>query len=181
MAAGDRINIMVEGTGGHGAIPHISTDSVVATAALVGALQTLAAREVSAADSAVLSITQIHSGGSVCVCMCMCAHVCVYVCVCTCVCARVRVRVCARARVRACARVCVRACACVCVLVRRCIAWHKQLSVCQGKWEVNHLCACAGTPIMQSIEQSCHISASKHTCIKACTVCIMPLGQPQQV
>lgn len=62
MAAGDRINITVTGSGGHGAIPHISTDSLVAAAALVGALQSLISRETSATDSAVLSITQIHSG-----------------------------------------------------------------------------------------------------------------------
>lgn len=61
MAAGDRINITVTGSGGHGAIPHISTDSLVAAAALVGALQSLISRETSATDSAVLSITQIHS------------------------------------------------------------------------------------------------------------------------
>lgn len=41
MAASDRFNITLRGRGGHGAMPHLAADPVVAAAALVLALQTL--------------------------------------------------------------------------------------------------------------------------------------------
>jgi metal-dependent amidase/aminoacylase/carboxypeptidase family protein len=41
MAASDRFNFTVLGKGGHGAMPHLAADPVVAASAVVMALQTL--------------------------------------------------------------------------------------------------------------------------------------------
>lgn len=46
MAAAGRWEAEVRGRGGHGAMPHLSRDPVVAASAVVMALQTLVAREV---------------------------------------------------------------------------------------------------------------------------------------
>ena len=46
MAAAGRWEVEIKGRGGHGAMPHLSKDPVVAGAAAVMALQTLVAREV---------------------------------------------------------------------------------------------------------------------------------------
>ena len=46
MAAAGRWEAEVKGVGGHGAMPHLARDPVVAAAAAVMALQTLVAREV---------------------------------------------------------------------------------------------------------------------------------------
>jgi amidohydrolase len=52
----------VTGTGGHGGRPHVSTDALLAAVEIVSALQTLISREVSALDSAVLSVCSFHAG-----------------------------------------------------------------------------------------------------------------------
>jgi amidohydrolase len=62
MAAVDEFEIHVEGRGGHGAAPHETTDSIVAAARIVGAVQTIVAREVSPLDQAVVTIASIHGG-----------------------------------------------------------------------------------------------------------------------
>jgi amidohydrolase len=54
--------IEVRGTGGHGGRPHVSTDALLAAVEIVSALQTLISREVSALDSAVLSVCSFHAG-----------------------------------------------------------------------------------------------------------------------
>ena len=46
LAASDRFDIVVEGVGAHAAWPHVSRDPVVAAAAIVSALQTIASRNV---------------------------------------------------------------------------------------------------------------------------------------
>jgi len=62
MAAGAFFDIDVEGVGAHGARPESGVDPVVAAAQMVGALQTIVARNAAPMDTAVLSVTQIHSG-----------------------------------------------------------------------------------------------------------------------
>jgi amidohydrolase len=62
MAAVDEFEIHVEGRGGHGAAPHETTDSIVAAARIVGAVQTIVSREVSPLDQAVVTIASIHGG-----------------------------------------------------------------------------------------------------------------------
>ena len=62
MAAADRIEITLTGRGGHGAMPHLARDPVVAGAQIVSALQTIVARNADPIDRAVVSITQFHAG-----------------------------------------------------------------------------------------------------------------------
>ncbi|MBL8700199.1 MAG: amidohydrolase [Alphaproteobacteria bacterium] len=62
MASYDVFEIVVEGRGSHGAMPHQSIDPVVVAAQIVVALQTIVSRNVKPADAAVVSVTQIHGG-----------------------------------------------------------------------------------------------------------------------
>lgn len=52
----------VIGKGGHGAIPHLSIDPIVAAAQMVTALQTIVSRNVNPLDSAVVTVGALHSG-----------------------------------------------------------------------------------------------------------------------
>ncbi|WP_110114374.1 M20 family metallopeptidase [Bacillus sp. CGMCC 1.16541] len=56
MAAADRFEITVKGSGGHGAQPHKTKDAIVIGAQLVGNLQQIVSRRVNPLDSAVVSI-----------------------------------------------------------------------------------------------------------------------------
>ena len=62
MAAADEITIIVEGQGGHGAMPHQCIDPVVVGAQIVVALQTIASRNVDPLDSCVVSVTRFAAG-----------------------------------------------------------------------------------------------------------------------
>jgi amidohydrolase len=62
MAAADRVEIKVTGQGGHGAMPHLCRDPLVAAAQIVVALQTVVARNVDPVAQGVVSITQCHGG-----------------------------------------------------------------------------------------------------------------------
>lgn len=62
MAATDSFRVVVQGSGGHAAKPHLCTDPVVIAAQLVITLQSLVARETDPQDSAVVSLTSIHGG-----------------------------------------------------------------------------------------------------------------------
>jgi hippurate hydrolase len=64
MAAADFFDIVITGYGGHGARPEKSKDPVMVAVALAQALQTVVSRNVNPLKSAVLSITQIHSGSA---------------------------------------------------------------------------------------------------------------------
>ncbi|MCX7960813.1 MAG: M20 family metallopeptidase [Burkholderiales bacterium] len=61
MAATDEIRIVVRGRGGHGAMPHLAVDPVVASAQIVSALQTIASRNASPLDSVVVSICSMET------------------------------------------------------------------------------------------------------------------------
>jgi hippurate hydrolase len=61
-AAVDILNITITGVAGHGAIPHLAVDPIVAASATVMALQTAISRDNNAADPAVLTIGSIHGG-----------------------------------------------------------------------------------------------------------------------
>ena len=61
-ASTDGFRLTVRGRGGHAARPHETTDAVVVGAALVGALQTVVAREIDPAHPAVLSVCSFHAG-----------------------------------------------------------------------------------------------------------------------
>ena len=62
MASADRLEIVVKGKGGHGAMPHLARDPIVAAAEIVLSLQTIVSRVIDPLEPAVLSITAIHAG-----------------------------------------------------------------------------------------------------------------------
>lgn len=62
MAAGDRFIITLNGRGGHAAHPNMATDSVLAGAHLVTALQSIASRFTDPFDPIVVSITYFNAG-----------------------------------------------------------------------------------------------------------------------
>ena len=64
MAAADAFEMTVKGTGGHGAMPHLSADAVVIAAQVVTALQTIVAREVNPVEPAVLTVGEIGAGSA---------------------------------------------------------------------------------------------------------------------
>jgi hippurate hydrolase len=61
MAAVDEIEIVVHGQGGHGAMPHLAVDPVVASAHIITALQTIASRSVSPLDAVVVSVCSMQT------------------------------------------------------------------------------------------------------------------------
>jgi hippurate hydrolase len=62
MAGGAFFDIDIEGVGAHGARPESGVDPVLVAAHLTAALQSIVSRNVRPVDTAVLSVTQIHSG-----------------------------------------------------------------------------------------------------------------------
>ena len=64
MAAVDTFEIHVQGRGGHGAMPHLTTDPIVAAVGIVNAIQTISSRNHNTADDLAISVTQIHSGSA---------------------------------------------------------------------------------------------------------------------
>ena len=62
MASADRFELLVRGSGGHGAYPHRSVDAITIACEIVAALQTLVAREVAAVDAAVISFGTFQAG-----------------------------------------------------------------------------------------------------------------------
>ncbi|MBM3605746.1 MAG: amidohydrolase [Alphaproteobacteria bacterium] len=64
MAAVDTFEIHVKGQGGHGALPHLTVDPIVAAVAVVNAIQTISSRNHHATDDLALSVTQIHTGSA---------------------------------------------------------------------------------------------------------------------
>lgn len=63
-ASSDLINVVVRGTGGHGAMPHLTRDPIVAAAAIVMALQTIVARNVKPGELGVVTVGQIKAGSA---------------------------------------------------------------------------------------------------------------------
>ena len=62
MAAADRIEIHIEGRGGHGAHPHIAVDPVLVAGHIITAAQSIVSRNVSPVDTAVVSLCAMHAG-----------------------------------------------------------------------------------------------------------------------
>ena len=62
MAGGAFFDVDVEGVGAHGARPEASVDPVVAASHMVGAIQSVVARNVKPTDTAVVSVTRLHAG-----------------------------------------------------------------------------------------------------------------------
>ncbi len=62
MAATAELTIHIKGRGGHAAMPHGTLDPIVIGSQLVGALQTIASRNVDPVEAVVVSITKFHAG-----------------------------------------------------------------------------------------------------------------------
>jgi len=62
MASADRLDIVVQGFGGHAAMPHRVKDPIVASAEIILAAQTIVSRAIDPLQPAVVSITSIHAG-----------------------------------------------------------------------------------------------------------------------
>jgi len=62
MSGGQFFTCTVQGRGGHGAMPHLAADPIVAACAMITQLQTIVSRNVNARDTAVLSVGTIHGG-----------------------------------------------------------------------------------------------------------------------
>ncbi len=61
-AAADEFHVTVKGRGGHGAYPHTAADTIPATAAMILALQNIAARETDPLKSVVVTVGTIEGG-----------------------------------------------------------------------------------------------------------------------
>lgn len=60
----DNFAIHIAGKGGHASMPQAGVDAIVAGAALVGQLQTIVARNISASDHGVVSVTEFDTDGA---------------------------------------------------------------------------------------------------------------------
>ena len=56
MAASDKFEITVSGSGGHGAAPHKSVDAIVGAAQVVSALQTIVSRSLDPLEAGVVTV-----------------------------------------------------------------------------------------------------------------------------
>ncbi len=61
-ASADEFTLTIKGKGGHGAMPQLAIDPIVAGAHLVTMLQTIVSREVAPKDAAVFTVAQFHAG-----------------------------------------------------------------------------------------------------------------------
>jgi amidohydrolase len=62
MAGAELFTIKLTGRGGHGAAPHLTIDPIVAASQIISALQSITSRNVAPLQSAVVSVTTVHSG-----------------------------------------------------------------------------------------------------------------------
>ena len=62
MSASETFHVQITGKGGHGGKPHEAIDPVVATAAIINALQSVISREIHPLESGVITISTIHAG-----------------------------------------------------------------------------------------------------------------------
>ena len=64
MAADDKFEIVIRSRGAHAAMPQLGDDPIVASAAIIQALQTVVSRTVDPQDEAVVSVTQVNGGNT---------------------------------------------------------------------------------------------------------------------
>lgn len=62
MAGAEIFKVKVTGKGGHGAVPHLAVDPILAAAQIISALQGIVARNVAPLQTAVVSVCTIHGG-----------------------------------------------------------------------------------------------------------------------
>ena len=63
-ASADQFRLVVTGKGGHGAMPHMTIDPVIAMAEIITTAQTVVSREIPPNDMGVLTFGQIHGGSA---------------------------------------------------------------------------------------------------------------------
>ncbi len=63
-ASADAFRLTITGKGGHGALPHLSVDPVVASAHVMSAVQTVISREVPPNEMGVVTFGQVHGGSA---------------------------------------------------------------------------------------------------------------------
>ncbi|OWQ83547.1 amidohydrolase [Roseateles aquatilis] len=64
MAAADRVQISIQGRGGHGAHPHLSVDPVLIAGHIITAVQSLVSRNIAPIEQAVVSLCSMQAGES---------------------------------------------------------------------------------------------------------------------
>ncbi len=64
MAAVEFFECQIQGKGGHGAMPHQTTDAILVSAQVVNALQTIVARNVDPNNSAVVTVGELQGGSA---------------------------------------------------------------------------------------------------------------------
>lgn len=62
MAAAEIFKVTIRGRGGHGAVPHLAVDPVLAAAQVITALQSIVSRNVAPLQTAVVTVAMIHGG-----------------------------------------------------------------------------------------------------------------------
>ena len=62
MAAADTFDLIINGKGGHAAMPHQCIDPIIVASQVLTALQSISSRNTHPVDSLVISVTQIHAG-----------------------------------------------------------------------------------------------------------------------
>ena len=62
MASQDLLTVTLEGVGGHGSMPHLSVDPLVAAASMVMALQTVVSRTIDTQEAAVVTVGALQAG-----------------------------------------------------------------------------------------------------------------------
>ncbi len=62
MASADRFEITIRSSGGHGAMPHLTSDSIVSSAQIINSLQTIASRSIDPLKPVVVSVCRIEGG-----------------------------------------------------------------------------------------------------------------------
>ncbi|MGE8058512.1 M20 aminoacylase family protein [Pseudomonas sp. NPDC089547] len=62
MASQDLMTVTLDGVGGHGSMPHLTVDPLVAAASVVMALQTVVARNIDAQEAAVVTVGALQAG-----------------------------------------------------------------------------------------------------------------------
>lgn len=60
----DSLTCTIQGKGGHGAVPHLAVDPVVATAQIIMGLQTISSRNISPLSTGVVSVTTVQASGA---------------------------------------------------------------------------------------------------------------------
>jgi hippurate hydrolase len=62
MASSDYVTVVLEGRGGHGAMPHLTADPIVAGASIVMALQSIVSRNIDPLQMAVITVGALNAG-----------------------------------------------------------------------------------------------------------------------